>query len=56
MVLIGCTVDFNGAKAIKGLEGKNLLSALTAFVKVVVDPPQDGCREQGEALNWLNMC
>ena len=55
MLLIGSTVDLNSAKVINGSEGKNLLSALTAFVKVVVNPLLDGHSGKGEALNWLNI-
>ncbi len=50
IVLIGCTVDLNGAKAINGSEGKNLLSALTAFVKVAINPPPDDHSGKGENL------
>ena len=54
VVSIGRTVDVNGAKAINGSEGKNLLSALTAFVKVVVDLPPDGQSSKGEAIHLMD--
>ena len=50
MALIGRTVNLRGAKAINGSEGKNLLSALTAFVKVVINSPLEGHSEQGKTL------
>lgn len=50
MKLIGRTIDHSGAEAINGSEGKNLLSALTAFVKAVVDSRPENHSEQGEVL------
>ncbi len=51
MVLIICTVYLRGAKAINGSEGKNVLSALTAFVKAVVDLPLGDHSSKGENLS-----
>ncbi len=55
IVLTGRTVKLSSAKAIDGSEGNNLLSALTAFVKVVINPPPDVDSGKGEVPNWLNI-
>lgn len=55
MLLIGSTVDLNSAKVINGSEGKNLLSALTAFVKVVTNSPPNSHSGKGEVSNWPNI-
>ncbi len=48
--LISCTVDRTGGEVINGLEGRRLLSALTAFVKAAVNFIPKVHSKQGELL------
>ena len=52
IALIGNAVDLNGTPVIDGLEGKNLLSALTAFVIAVVNPPSKVHSERGKLFKF----
>ncbi len=50
-MLIGCAVDSHtNVEVINGLEGKNLLAALTAFVAAVPHAPPDADSKQSEIL------
>ena len=49
-MLTGCTVDHTNTEVINGLEGKNLLSALKAFVAVVVNAPLEASNKQGKVF------
>ncbi len=49
-MLIDYTVDHTDNQLITGLEGKNLLSALTAFVAAAVHVPSKAFSNQGKSF------
>ncbi len=49
-MLIDYTVDHTDNQLITGLEGKNLLSALTAFVAAAVHVPSKAFSDQGKSF------
>lgn len=49
-MLIGCIIDQTGAELINGLEGRNLLSALTAFTEAAVHVPPKAHRKKSKIL------
>ena len=52
IALIGNAVDLDSTTVIDGLEGKNLLSALTAFVIAVVNSPLKVHSERGKLFKF----
>ena len=52
IALIDNAVDLNSTTVIDGLEGKNLLSALTAFVIAVVNSPSTVHSERGKLFKF----